>query len=249
MSATPHLSPYVSHTYDADRLPTDKARSWKVWELPKLEDLKKHRTKRTFPEKKASEPTIPALEELMKLLKHDTKPRSLQQRSHPQHLKRGLVQAYRRPTVKSEGRSALQIAGKEGLTLRPKLVSKSLVRRSAALLPLRVSNAIGLSDPCFRVMNYSGLELKHCNEEVKSVAMLKPATTPSLPPLTMDAEEKLPVQLQFQPIPANSVSGERMRSRAPKSPPLFRRPLPISRSAKLEGWEISPVNISPLGNH
>lgn len=249
MSATPHLSPYVFHTYDADKSVTDKARSLKVWELPRLEDLKKHRAKRAFPEKKSSEPTIPALEELMKLLKHDTKPRSLQQRSHPQHLKRGLVQAYRRPTVKREGRSALQIAGKEGITLRPKLVSKSLVRRSAALLPLRVSNAVGLSDPCFRVMNYSGLELKHSNEEVKSSAMLKRTTTPTLPPLTMEEEEKLPVHLQFKPISASNASEERLHSRAPKSPPLFRRPLPVSRNAKLEGWEISPVNISPLGDH
>lgn len=257
MMINPQFSPYF-HTYDADsRLAaaTNKARSVKVWELPRLEDLKKHRSKRTLPAKKQSEPTIPALEELMKLLKPETKPRSLEHRTQPQHLKRGLVQAFKRPPAKSEGRTTLHIAGKEAETrtaLRPRLVSKSFLRRSAVLQPLRITNVTGTSDPCFRVMNYSGLEPKHSSEEVKSTATLKPSTTPTIPLLTNEAlEDKLPTQLQFKPLSARNVPEERQRPRAVfQSPPLFRRPMmPISRQAKLDGWEISPVNISPIGEH
>ena len=257
MRINPLFSPYF-HTYDVDSRLTvaaNKARSAKVWDFPRLEDLKKHRSKRTLPAKKQSEPTIPALEELMKLLKPDTKPRSVEHRTQPQHLKRGLVQAFKRPPAKSAGRSALHISGKEAetqRTLRPRIVSKSFLRRSAALQPLRITNVAGASDPCFRVMNYSGLELKHSSEEVKSTATLKPSTTPTIPLLANEAlEDTLPSQLQFNPMSARNEAEERQRPRAVcKSPPLYRRPvMPISRQAKLDGWEIYPVNVSPIGEH
>lgn len=256
MRINSQFSPYF-HTYDADsRLGVvgNKGKSVKVWDLPRLEDLQKHRSKRTLPVKKQSEPTIPALEELMKLLVQETKPRSVEHRIQPQHIKRGLVQAFKRPPAKSAGRTGLHISGKEAealKTLRPRLVSKSFLRKSAALQPLHIANPAGASEPCFRVMNYSGLEPNHSSEAVKSTATLKPSTTPTIPLLeNIAVEEKLPTQLQFHPLSARNEPKARQRTVCKSPQPLFRRPImPVSRLAKLDGWEISPVNVSPIGEH
>lgn len=236
------LSPYFSHTYDTDSL-THRSRSVKIWDLPRLEDLNTRRVKRKLPIKKSSEPVIPAVDELLKLIKKERKPQSLPSHSQPRPLKRGLVRTYTRPHPRSADRSHLIISSKDtvsGSTLRHKLVFRAFAKKAAVLQPLHVANGIGQSEPCFRVMNYSVLEPKSSEDRVTSSLPTKPVPTPVFPPVTTETAQGKLMRKNH-----SSVKDLTEVRTQPLKPSVFRRQ--ISRRGGLQGWDISPVNISPMG--
>lgn len=201
-------------------------RAIKIWDLPRLNDLKPNTSSRFSAKTQRSQDTDSAassLAEYIRLIKAESRrlevPKKPATRMRPKP--RPQVAKKRKSVPPQLAVSATAISGP---MLRPRLARKGTRKKSTGWQPLHLRSFLAESDSSFRVVNYGKLH--------------------------PEASELLIVRKSCAPLQSSTPNPRSETMLEEGSPQRSKVKLPSkhcdSKLAKLEGWENTPRTISPI---